>query len=72
MKKAATSSDRGTRKEAFMEYFEEFQEFPSYLFENESKIDSRLFETMQDILKDPAISKVVRMGVDTLLMRLPS
>lgn len=71
MKKAATDPDRAVRKRAFVEYFEEFHEFPSYLFDNEQAIDSHLFDTMQDILKDPETTKTVQVGVDVLLRRLP-
>lgn len=72
MKEAATHKDPAKRKQAFLEYFERFGEFPSYLFENEPKIDPQLYETMQDLLKDPEMSKEMQKGITTLLDRLPS
>lgn len=71
-KATATSDDRSVRKQVFIEYFEDFEEFPSYLFDNEREIDKRLFDTMQDLLKDPKTSKAMRKGVDELLRRLPT
>lgn len=72
MKAAATHGDRAVRKQAFIEYFERFSEFPSYLFDNEQKIDDVLYETMQDLLKDPATTKEMQKGITALLDRLPS
>ena len=72
MKAAATSEKRATRKEAFVGYFEEFGEFPSYLFDNEAGIDRRLSETIRDLLTDADISKEMRKGLELLLTRLPS
>lgn len=72
LKSIATSSDREERKAIFIEYFEDFHEFPSYLFDNEREIDLTLFETMQDLLKDPTTGKDMRKGVEELLNRLPS
>lgn len=72
MKEAATHKNPETRKKAFTEYFERFGEFPSYLFENEPKMDPQLHETMQDLLKDPETSKDMQKGITTLLDRLPS
>lgn len=72
MKAAATHKDRAIRKKAFSEYFERFTEFPSYLFDNEVKIDDVLFETMQDLLKDSATTKEMQKGIEALLERLPS
>jgi len=72
MKGAATHKNPATRKEAFTEYFERFGEFPSYLFENEPKIDQQLFDTMQDLLKDPETSKEMQKGITALLDRLSS
>ncbi len=72
MKAAAANSDRAIRKQAFIEYFERFAEFPSYLFDNEQKIDDRLNETMQDLLKDPATDKEMHKGILALLDRLPA
>jgi len=72
MKEGATSDDPATRKAMFIEYFERFQEFPSYLFDNEREIDSRLSDTMQDILQDPETPPALRSGVEALLGRLPA
>ena len=72
MKEAAANPDREVRKTAFIEYFERFSEFPSYLFDNTKKIDDRLYETMQDLLKDPETSKEMHKGIEALLERLPS
>jgi hypothetical protein len=70
-KEVATHPSRATRKAAFVEYFEDFHEFPSYLFDNERIIHKDLWDTMQDILKDPATPKDMKKGVDELLSRLP-
>lgn len=72
MKEAATHKNPANRKQAFIEYFERFGEFPSYLFDNEPKIDQQLYETMQDLLKDPETSKEMQKGITTLLDRLSS
>ena len=72
MKAAAAHKDPAVRKQAFIEYFERFQEFPSYLFDNQSKIDESLYQTMQDLLKDPATTKEMHKGIEALLDRLPS
>lgn len=72
MKAAAANKDPAVRKQAFIEYFERFAEFPSYLFDNEQKIDDRLLETMQDLLKDPETSKEMHKGITDLLERLAS
>jgi hypothetical protein len=71
MKAAATSDDRQVRKEAFIEYFERFNEFPSYLFDNERQVDPRLAETIQDISKDENVTKGLLDGIQALLQRLP-
>ena len=60
------------RKSVFVEYFERFEEFPSYLFDNENGTDSRLQETINDLQNDPEISKTMRKGIETLMQRLPS
>ncbi len=72
MKAEAVSTDPAIRKQAFIEYFERFNEFPSFLFNNESEIDPRLFETMQHLISDLDTSPEMRRGVDALLGRLPS
>lgn len=71
LKSAATSPERAVRKEMFIEYFERFEEFPSYLFDNSDAIDARLRETIDDLNNDPETSKVMRRGLDALLQRLP-
>jgi hypothetical protein len=70
MKLAATHADRAIRKKIFIEYFERFEEFPSYLFDNEQHIDPRLQETIDEISKDPEISKPMRAGIEALRRRL--
>lgn len=72
MKRLATSPYRAVRKTVFLEYFEAFSEFPSYLFDNEREIHVDLWQTAQDILADKTTSKDVRKGVEQLLARLPS
>ena len=72
MKEAATSEDSAVRKASFIEYFERFSEFPSYLFDNEHETDIRLLKTIQDLLNDPDITKELRRGIDLLIRRLPS
>jgi hypothetical protein len=71
MKAAATHEDPMLRKEAFIEYFERFSEFPSYLFDNEQAIDSRLAKTIQDLTDDPETTREMRKGIDALTERLP-
>jgi hypothetical protein len=72
MKAGAESSDPAIRKQAFTEYFERFNEFPSFLFNNEKGIDASLYATMQDLINDIDTSPEMRRGVDALLTRLPS
>lgn len=71
MKTAATHKDRAVRKKVFIDYFERFNEFPSYLFDNEAGIDAQLYETMQDLLNDPLTEKSMLDGVNALMLRLP-
>lgn len=70
MKSAATSDDDASRKQAFIEYFERFAEFPSYLFDNESGIDARLQKTIDDIRNDVYTEAHVRTGIEALVERL--
>ncbi len=72
LKAAATSLNSKIRKKVFEEYFERFEEFPSYLFDNENGIDSRLQETIKDLQGDPELSKTMRKGIETLMLRLPA
>ena len=72
LKTAATSENPETRKKIFEEYFEQFEEFPSYLFDNTDSIDKRLLETIADIENDPDISARMRKGIAQMLNRLPS
>ncbi|OGG56618.1 hypothetical protein A3D71_01690 [Candidatus Kaiserbacteria bacterium RIFCSPHIGHO2_02_FULL_55_20] len=72
LKAAATSLNAKLRKSVFVEYFERFEEFPSYLFDNSNGIDSRLQETIRDLQDDPETSKSMRKGIETLMLRLPS
>ena len=71
LKAAATSADPAVRKQMFIEYFERFEEFPSYLFDNNDAVDARLRETIQDLSNDPETSREMRKGIDLLLQRLP-
>ena len=70
MKAGATSTNFAVRKKAFQEYFERFEEFPSYLFDNTETIDGRLLETIQDLSKDPATSSKMQKGITLLMQRL--
>ena len=72
MKAAATDKDSVVRKKLFKEYFEQFEEFPSYLFDNTEKIDSLLYQTIQDLENDPETSKNMHKGLTDLLRRLPA
>jgi hypothetical protein len=72
MKEGSTHKDPAVRKRTFIEYFERFSEFPSYLFDNEAHMDARLNETIQDLLKDPETTKVMRDGITALIDRLPA
>jgi hypothetical protein len=72
LKTTATSPDPAVRKQTFIEYFERFEEFPSYLFDNSEKIDDRLFQTIQDLKKDPGTSTLMQKGLEILLNRLPT
>ena len=72
MKTDATSANPAIRAKAFKEYFEQFEEFPSYLFNNDHSIDRELYQTIQDLTKDPETSKSMHKGIASLLQRLPS
>ena len=72
LKAAATSLNAKIRKKVFAEYFERFEEFPSYLFDNTNGIDSRLSETIQDLKNDPETPKNMHKGIEVLIQRLPS
>ena len=72
MRQAATHQDVAVRKMAFIEYFERFAEFPSYLFDNERSMDTQLGDTIDAILADEETTKEVRKGIEALLHRLPS
>ncbi|MDP3965899.1 MAG: hypothetical protein Q8Q13_03815 [bacterium] len=72
LKTAATSENATLRKKVFEEYFEQFEEFPSYLFDNEGSIDSKLAKTISDIENDPDTSARMRKGIAQMLNRLPS
>jgi len=71
LKAGATSSNAKTRRKVFEEYFERFEEFPSYLFDNTNGIDTMLAETIRDIENDPETPKNMRKGIEVLMMRLP-
>jgi len=70
MKMAATSANALVRKKVFLEYFEQFEEFPSYLFDNENGTDTRLSQTIRDLESDPGISDKMRKGIALLMARL--
>ena len=70
LKTAATSLNAGIRKKVFEEYFEQFEEFPSYLFDNTNGMDSRLSETIKSLTDDPETSEKMRKGIALLLNRL--
>jgi hypothetical protein len=70
MKGAATHVDAAVRKAAFIEYFERFNEFPSFLFDNESHIDPRLAETIAELNKDQDTTVALRQGLHALMERL--
>ena len=72
MKSAATSPDPQVRKKIFVEYFERFEEFPSYLFDNSERIDMRLYQTIQDLIRDPETPKNMQKGLALLIARLPA
>ena len=72
LKEGATSTDRERRKNIFIEYFERFQEFPSYFFDNERGVDARLSETIKDLSADPEVDESMRKGIKALMARLPS
>ena len=72
LKTAATSENPETRKKIFEEYFEQFEEFPSYLFDNTGSIDSRLSKTISDMENDPDTSARMRKGIAQMLNRLPA
>jgi len=71
LKAGATSPNAQVRKATFKDYFERFQEFPSYLFDNSATIDALLFQTIQDLENDPETTAAMRKGIEVLMMRLP-
>jgi hypothetical protein len=72
LKAGATSTSAKIRRKAFEEYFERFEEFPSFLFDNSNGIDTMLAETIRDLENDPEISKTMRKGIELLMLRLPA
>lgn len=72
MKAAATSSNADIRKKVFEEYFEQFEELPSYLFDNQNGVDPLLSQTIEDLKNDPETSEKMRKGIALLIERLPS
>jgi hypothetical protein len=71
LKAEATSMNPAIRKKTFKEYFERFEEFPSYLFDNTERIDGRLSDTIRDLANDPETSKTMHRGIAALMLRLP-
>ena len=72
LKSGATNRDIQVRKKAFLDYFERFDEFPSYLFDNSNGIDNQLYETIVAVQKDPETTEKMQKGLKLLLERLPS
>ena len=72
LKAGATNPNAKVRRKFFEEYFERFEEFPSYLFDNSNGIDAMLAETIRDIENDPETPKNIRKGIEVLMLRLPS
>lgn len=72
LKASATHIDIRVRAKAFAEYFEMFNEFPSYLYDNSSGIDATLLNTIEKLKADPETSKQMLAGIEVLLNRLPS
>ena len=72
LRTGATSANASTRKITFIEYFERFSEYPSYLYDNTDGIDNLLAETIKDLSDDPETSKAMRDGIAVLLDRLPA
>lgn len=72
LKAGAMSAHPEIRKNTFKEYFERFQEFPSYLFDNENGIDALLSRTIQDLATDPETPANMKKGIAALLERLPA
>jgi hypothetical protein len=70
MKSEATSPDLSLRKAAFIEYYERFEEFPSYLFDNDSKIDEQFLSTIQELEKDEKSTPAILKGIAALRLRL--
>jgi hypothetical protein len=70
MKREATHDDSAIRKQSFIEYFNRFAEFPSYLFDNSQVVDERLQATIDDLLEDPETSRELRAGIELLMRRL--
>ena len=72
MKAGATSPNPALRKKTFQEYFERFEEFPSYLFDSGETVDSRLQQTIQELSSDPTTPKTMQKAIQSLIERLPS
>lgn len=70
LKAGATSSDPLVRKNMFIDYFERFSEFPSYLFDNENGIDPKLAETIRDLNDDMETGEKMKKGIADLMVRL--
>lgn len=54
----------------FREYFERFEEFPSYLFDNDHGIDAMLAETIERLQKSLSTSEKMQAGLVLLVERL--
>ncbi|MBI5456448.1 hypothetical protein HY969_01780 [Candidatus Kaiserbacteria bacterium] len=71
LKDDATSPDANVRKNIFIEYYERFEEFPSYLFDNSGGIDKLLLQTIRDLSNDEDVPENVHKGISLLMERLP-
>ncbi len=70
MKQEAMHEDDHVRKRVFLEYYERFAEFPTYLFDERSGIDPRLQKTIEDIRNDSSMTPAVLKGIEALVLRL--
>jgi len=71
LKAGAMSESADVRKKIFQEYFDRFEELPSYLFDNSETIDDRLLRTIQDFKNDPETTQRLHKAIDMLMQRLP-
>lgn len=72
LKEEATSPNVRIRMASFRAYFEQFEELPSYLFDNERRIDDMLLETVNALQKDSGTSTAMKKALVLLLERMPA